>query len=91
MKLYGLLAVAVVCAIAGFAADRFDYELCHRGIPIAWVVAGLPLAGLAAGAGSFLQRRRGWTVAANILAALVNVYLLYRAVLAIAGQGYLSC
>ena len=91
MKLYGLLAVAIVCAIAGFAADRFDYELCHRGLPIAWVVVGLPLVGLAAGIASFLQRRRGWTGAANILVALANMILIYRAVMAITGQGYLSC
>ena len=91
MKLYGLLAVAIVCAIAGFAADRFDYELCHRGIPIAWVVLGLPLVGLAAGIVSFLQRRRGWTGAANMLVAIANVMLIYRAVMAITGQGYLSC
>ena len=91
MKLYGLLAVAIVCAIAGFAADRFDYELCHRGIPIAWVVAGLPLAGLVAGIASFLQRRRGWTGVANVLVAIANAYLVYRAVMAITGQGYLSC
>ena len=91
MKLYGLLAVAIVCAIAGFAADRFDYELCHRGLPIAWVVAALPLMGLAAGIVSFFQRRRGWMGAANMLVAMANVMLIYRAVMAITGQGYLSC
>lgn len=91
MKVFGLLAVAVVCAIAGFAADRFDYELCHRGIPIAWVAVGLPIAGLAAGFASFMLRRRGWSGVANILVAIANVNLLFRAAMVIAGAGYLSC
>ncbi len=91
MKVFGLLAVAVVCAIAGFAAGRFDYELCHRGIPIAWVAIGLPIVGLAAGPASFMKRRRGWTSILNIAAAGASLYLLFRAVMVIAGAGYLSC
>jgi hypothetical protein len=91
LKRFGLLAVAVVCAIAGFAAVRFDYELCHRGIPIAWVAIGLPIAGLVAGVISFIQRHRSWTGLANIVAAIANAALLVEVVMVMQGAGYLSC
>lgn len=91
MKSYGLLAVAIVCAIAGFAADRFDYELCHRGIPIAWVAFGLPVAGLAAGLASFMKRPRGLMSIVNIAVSGANLYFLIKAAMVIAGPGYLSC
>ena len=91
MKVFGLLAVAVLCAIAGFAADRFDYELCHRGIPIAWLAIGLPAVGLATGFASFMLRRRGPAGVANIIVAIANVNLLFKAVMVIAGPGFLSC
>jgi hypothetical protein len=91
LKVFGLLAVAVACAIAGFAAFRFDYELCHRGMPIAWLAVGLPIAGLVAGTMSFLLRRRGWVAVANILVAIANVNFLLRAVTVLTGPGYLTC
>ena len=91
MKVFGLLAAAVVCAIAGFAVERFDYELCHRGIPIAWVAAGVPIAGLIAGLVAFMRRPRGGVSYVIILASGVNLFYLIKAVTAIVGRGYLSC
>ena len=91
MKRFGLLAVALLFAIGSFAADRFGYELCHRGIPIAWVALGLPVLGLAAAFTSFLQRPRGWTSYANIAAAGANLFFLVVAVGEVMGRGFLSC
>jgi hypothetical protein len=86
-----MLAVAVACAIAAYVAVRFDYELCHRGIPIAWVALGLPVAGLVAGLVSLIESARSWTGAANILVAIANVGLIVEVVAVMTGPGYLSC
>jgi len=86
-----MLAVAAACAMAAFAAVRFDYELCHRGIPIVWVALGLPVLGLAAGMVSAVQRPRSWTGAANAVIAIANVALLVEVATVMTGVGYLSC
>jgi hypothetical protein len=91
LKHYGLLAVAVACAIAGFVAVRFDYELCHRGLPIAWLALGLPAVGLVAGVTSFVLRHRGMNGVANVLVAIANLDLLFTAVTVMTGPGYLAC
>ena len=86
-----MLAVAIACAIAAFAAVRFDYELCHRGIPIAWVALGLPVAGLAASVVSLMQSTRSWTGVANVVAVIANVILLVEVASVMTGPGYLAC
>jgi len=86
-----LLALAIACAIASFAIDRFGYELCHRGLPLAGLTVGTPIVGAIAGLVALLKRSRAWVVAAKVAALAVNAWQLASALIVMAGIGIAAC
>jgi len=86
-----LLALAIVCAIASCGIDRFGYEACHRGLPLAALMIGTPLAGMLAAAAAFIKRSRAWLVAITLAAFAVNGVQLATAIVVMTGVGIASC
>ena len=91
MKHAALLAVAALCALAGYATDRFGHELCHWGIPLVATALVAPAIGLAAGFASVAMRPPRWMFGLNTVAAGLNIYLAAQAIRVMAGVGYLTC
>ena len=86
-----LLALAIACASASFAIDRFGYELCHRGLPLAGLTVGTPIVGATAGLVALLKRSRAWVVAVKVAALAVNAWQLASALIVMAGIGIAAC
>jgi len=86
-----LLALAIACAIASFAIDRFGYELCHRGLPLAALTVGTPIVGAIAGLVTLFKRSRAWVVAVKVAALAVNAWQLASALIVMAGIGIAAC
>ena len=86
-----LLAAAILCAAAAYAIDRFGYELCHRGLPLALLAAGTPIAGALAGLAALSRRSRTWVMAIGMAAVAANVYYFGMAMHALMNVGFLSC
>jgi hypothetical protein len=87
----GLLALALLCAIASFAIDRFGYELCHRGLPLASLTVGTPIVGAMTGFATLFKRSRAWVVAVKVAALAVNAWQLASALIVVAGIGIATC
>jgi hypothetical protein len=86
-----LLALAIACASASFAIDRFGYELCHRGLPLAGLTVGTPIVGAIAGLVALLKRSRAWVVAVKVAALALNAWQLASALIVMAGIGIAAC
>jgi len=86
-----LLALAIACAMAGFAIDRFGHELCHRGLPLASLMIGTPIIGAVAGLAALLKRSRAWVVAIKVAAIGVNAWQLASSLMVMAGVGIATC
>jgi len=86
-----LLALAIACASASFAIDRFGYELCHRGMPLASLTVGTPLVGVIAGLVTLFKRSRAWVVAIKVAALALNAWQLASALIVVAGIGIAAC
>jgi hypothetical protein len=85
------LALAIACAIASFAIDRFGYELCHRGMPLASLTVGTPIVGVIAGLWALFKRSRAWVVAVKVAALALNAWQLASALIVVAGIGIAAC
>ena len=86
-----LFAAAILCAIAAYAVDRFGHELCHRGLPLAPLAAGIPIVGAMAGLATLLRRSRAWAMAIALAAVAANAYYVTLALHTLTGIGFLSC
>ena len=86
-----LLALAILCALASHAIDRFGHELCHRGLPLAFLTLGTPGLGVVAGAAALFQRSRAWILAIKVTAVGVNAWQLVSAVIVATGVGIAAC
>ena len=86
-----LLLLAIACAMASFAIDRFGHELCHRGLPLASLTLGTPIVGVVAGVVALFTRSRAWVVAIKIAAVGVNAWQLASALIVVAGVGIAAC
>lgn len=86
-----LLALAILCAIASYAIDRFGHELCHQGLPLAVLAVGTPFVGMFAGVAALFHRLRIWLHTAQVAATAINAYQLFLALSVLKGVGYLSC
>ncbi|HSW82632.1 MAG TPA: hypothetical protein VLH12_04115 [Usitatibacter sp.] len=86
-----LLALAIACAIASFAIDRFGYELCHRGLPLASLTVATPIVGAIAGLVAFFRRSRAWVIAIKVAALAVNGWQLASALIVLTGVGIATC
>ena len=85
------LALAVACAILGFVVERFGYELCHRGFPLATLVVAIPAVGAIAGLASLFRRSRLALAVLKVAALAVNSYHLVMAFIVLTGVGIISC
>jgi hypothetical protein len=86
-----LLAAAVICAVASYGVDRFGYEVCHRGLPLGFLMVALPAAGIACAIVAMLARRKRATVALGAAMMLVNGYYAVLALAALGTVGVMSC
>ena len=87
----GLVVLAIVCAMASFAVDRFGHELCHRGLPLATLTLGTPIVGVLAGLAALFTRSRAWVVAIKVAAVGVNGWQLASALIVVTGVGIAAC
>jgi len=86
-----LLAISILCALAGWGVDRFGHELCHRGVPLSVAMLAAPIAGSIASLASLRRGARAWMTALAMVALAVNAWYLWIAVAAMTGPGILSC
>jgi len=86
-----LLAVAALCVAASYALDRFGFEVCHRGLPLAALSIGFPLAGGACALWPVFHRKHAAIVAAAIVVLAANSWQLVTALLVLGGAGFVSC
>jgi len=86
-----LIALAIACAFASFAIDRFGHELCHRGWPLASLTVGTPVVGAIASLVALFKRSRAWVVAVKVAALAVNAWQLVSALIVVAGIGIAAC
>ena len=86
-----LLGLAILCAIASYGVERFGYELCHRGMPLAALTLGTPIVGTLAGVASLFSRARPWFTVAKIAWLVVNGYQLVLALVIVMGVGIAPC
>ncbi len=91
MRLAWPLALAIACAIASFAIDRFGHELCHRGLPLAALTVGTPIVGAIASLVALLRRSRVWIGAIKLVALGVNAWQLASALIVLTGIGIAAC
>ena len=86
-----LIAAAIAFAAAAYAVDRFGYELCHRGLPLALLALATPVIGAMAGLAALVWRSRAWTLAIALAAVAANAYYIALALHTAMGVGFLSC
>jgi hypothetical protein len=86
-----LLALAIACAMASFAIDRFGYELCHRGLPLAALMIGTPILGVMAGLAALFKRSRAGFIVVKLLAVGMNAWQLASALIVATGVGIAAC
>jgi hypothetical protein len=86
-----LVTVAALCALAGYATERFGYELCHHGVPLVATALAAPALGLAANALSVARRPPLSMFGLNTIIGGLNIYFVAHAIRIMAGVGYLSC
>lgn len=86
-----LLASSLVCIAASYGLERFSYELCHQGLPLAALTIGTPVLGVALGASSFFHTSPRWMAVAKGVSVLANGYQLLLALLLLGGVGIASC
>ena len=77
--------------MASVAIDRFGYELCHRGLPLASLMLGTPTVGAVAGLAALSKRSRAWIVAIKAAAIGVNAWQLASALIVMFGIGIATC
>jgi hypothetical protein len=87
----GLVALAIACAMASLAIDRFGYELCHHGLPLAFLMVGTPIVGAIAGLAALFRRSRAWVVAIKVAALGANAWQLVSALIVATGIGIAAC
>jgi hypothetical protein len=88
---YWLLAAAIVCVAASYGIERFGFELCHQGLPLALLAIGTPVAGAITGLAALLHRPRVYILVIGLAAVAANAYYLARALHTLMGAGFASC
>ena len=87
-----LLAACVLCEALSVGASWFNFEICHRGIPLVIPILALPIAGMIAGIASlFHPPRATWATATKLAATLANALQLAAGAMIVAGPGLVSC
>ena len=86
-----LIAGSMVLAIASWGVDRFGHELCHRGLPLGFLMVALPFAGVVCAVLAMLMRRSRWFVAIGAGAIMLNGYYAVIAVVVLTTVGVMSC
>jgi hypothetical protein len=75
-----------------FAIDRFGYELCHRGLPLASLTVGTPDRRCRSRVSwALFKRSRAWVVAVKVAALALNAWQLASALIVVAGIGIAAC
>ena len=86
-----LLGLSVTCAVVSFLTERYSYEVCHRGLPLAAMTVTVPVAGAVAGALSIFSRSSLALVIGKVIVAGINSYQVVVALLLITGTGIVAC
>ena len=86
-----LIELSAVCVALAYLVDRFGYELCHRGFPLAALVIALPIVGLLSAIASLFFRPHSAMVVVKILLIAFAGYQALVAFILFTGVGIMPC
>jgi hypothetical protein len=86
-----LLALAIACPVLAYLADRYSYELCHRGLPLAALLVSIPVVGAMAGLGSMFYRAPVSLLFVKLCVTAANACQVVIALLMLTGVGIAAC
>jgi hypothetical protein len=71
--------------------ERYSYELCHRGYPLAVLTVAVPAVGVVSGSVSMFFRSPLAVLMVKVIVAAINSYQVVVALLLITGTGIVAC
>ena len=86
-----LVELSAVCIALGYLVDRFGYELCHRGFPLAALIISLPIVALVSGLASLFFRPHAAMIAVKIVLIVAAGYQALVAFILFTGVGIMPC